>query len=371
MPATIDDTGHSTTIGSYFKANLREYGLLFALIAVMATFQIMTGGILMKPLNITNLVLQNSYIVIMAIGMLLVIVSGNIDLSVGSVVGFIGALAAVLMVSLEIHFIPTAIICLVTGALIGAAQGYWVAYHKIPSFIVTLAGMLVFRGLTLALLQGQSIGPFPVAFQRLSSGFIPDIAEIGGMHGLTLLLGAAISVFLVWSSFRARMAQARIAAPDEPMSVFLLKNALILFSINYFTYLMAGYRGLPNVLIVMALLIAIYSFIASRTTVGRRIYALGGNEKAAKLSGVNTERLTFLTFANMGLLAALAGLVFAARLNSASPKAGVAFELDVIAAVFIGGASMSGGVGRVVGAVIGAFLMGGMNNGMSIMSVNI
>ena len=371
MPAGIDDTGHRTTIGSYLKANLREYGLLFALIAVMATFQIMTGGILMKPLNITNLVLQNSYIVIMAIGMLLVIVSGNIDLSVGSVVGFIGALAAVLMVSLEIHFIPTAIICLVTGALIGAAQGYWVAYHKIPSFIVTLAGMLVFRGLTLALLQGQSIGPFPVAFQRLSSGFIPDIAEIGGMHGLTLLLGAAISVFLVWSSFRARMAQARIAAPDEPMSVFLLKNALILFSINYFTYLMAGYRGLPNVLIVMALLIAIYSFISSRTTVGRRIYALGGNEKAAKLSGVNTERLTFLTFANMGLLAALAGLVFAARLNSASPKAGVAFELDVIAAVFIGGASMSGGVGRVVGAVIGAFLMGVMNNGMSILSVGI
>ena len=371
MPAGIDDTGHRTTIGSYLKANLREYGLLFALIAVMATFQIMTGGILMKPLNITNLVLQNSYIVIMAIGMLLVIVSGNIDLSVGSVVGFIGALAAVLMVSLEIHFIPTAIICLVTGALIGAAQGYWVAYHKIPSFIVTLAGMLVFRGLTLALLQGQSIGPFPVAFQRLSSGFIPDIAEIGGMHGLTLLLGAAISVYLVWSSFSARMAQARIAAPDEPMSVFLLKNALILFSINYFTYLMAGYRGLPNVLIVMALLIAIYSFISSRTTVGRRIYALGGNEKAAKLSGVNTERLTFLTFANMGLLAALAGLVFAARLNSASPKAGVAFELDVIAAVFIGGASMSGGVGRVVGAVIGAFLMGVMNNGMSILSVGI
>ena len=167
------------------------------------------------------------------------------------------------------------------------------------------------------------------------------------------------------------MAQSRIAAPDEPMPVFLFKNALILLAINYFTWLMAGYRGLPNVLIVMALLIAIYSFVSGRTTVGRRIYALGGNEKAAKLSGVNTERLTFLTFANMGLLAALAGLVFAARLNSASPKAGVAFELDVIAAVFIGGASMSGGVGTVVGAVIGAFLMGVMNNGMSILSVGI
>ncbi|MEZ5722025.1 MAG: multiple monosaccharide ABC transporter permease [Paracoccaceae bacterium] len=369
LPAA--DTGTKTTLGSYLKANLREYGLLLALIVVMVSFQIMTSGILMKPLNITNLVLQNSYIVIMAIGMLLVIVSGNIDLSVGSVVGFIGALAAVLMVSYKIHFIPTAIIALIAGGLIGAAQGYWIAYHKIPSFIVTLAGMLVFRGLTLALLKGQSIGPFPTAFQRLSSGFIPDIAPIGGMHGLTLLLGAAISLYLVWSSFRSRVAQSRIAAPDEPMAVFLLKNALILVAINYFTYLMAGYRGLPNVLIVMALLIAAYSFISSRTTIGRRIYALGGNEKAAKLSGINTERLTFLTFVNMGVLAALAGLVFAARLNSASPKAGVAFELDVIAAVFIGGASMSGGVGRVVGAVIGAFLMGVMNNGMSIMSVNI
>ena len=365
------DTGTKTTLGSYLKANLREYGLLLALIVVMVSFQIMTSGILMKPLNITNLVLQNSYIVIMAIGMLLVIVSGNIDLSVGSVVGFIGALAAVLMVSYKIHFIPTAIIALIAGGLIGAAQGYWIAYHKIPSFIVTLAGMLVFRGLTLALLKGQSIGPFPTAFQRLSSGFIPDITPIGGMHGLTLLHGAAISLYLVWSSFRSRVAQSRIAAPDEPMAVFLLKNALILVAINYFTYLMAGYRGLPNVLIVMALLIAAYSFISSRTTIGRRIYALGGNEKAAKLSGINTERLTFLTFVNMGVLAALAGLVFAARLNSASPKAGVAFELDVIAAVFIGGASMSGGVGRVVGAVIGAFLMGVMNNGMSIMSVNI
>lgn len=362
---------HKTSIGHYLKANLREYGLLFALIAVMVSFQIMTGGILMKPLNITNLVLQNSYIVIMAIGMLLVIVSGNIDLSVGSVVGFIGALAAVLMVTYHVPFVITVIIALVVGFAIGAAQGYWIAYHKIPSFIVTLAGMLVFRGLTLALLQGQSIGPFPKAFQRLSSGFIPDFLPIGGMHGLTLLLGGALSIFIVWSSFRTRAAQMRIAAPDEPMVVFLLKNGLILVAINTFTYLMAGYRGLPNVLIVMALLFAVYSFISSRTTVGRRIYALGGNEKAAKLSGVNTERLTFLTFANMGMLAALAGLVFAARLNSASPKAGVAFELDVIAAVFIGGASMSGGVGRVVGAVIGAFLMGVMNNGMSIMSVGI
>ncbi len=370
-PASSKEAENKITIGSYIKANMREYGLLLALIVVMVSFQIMTDGILMKPLNITNLVLQNSYIVIMAIGMLLVIVAGHIDLSVGSVVGFIGALAAVLMVSWELPVFLAVIICLLAGVAIGAVQGYWVAYHRIPAFIVTLAGMLVFRGLTLALLQGQSIGPFPKSFQRLSSGFIPDLTFMEGMHGLTLLLGAVISLYLVYANFRSRMAQQKIAAAEEPLSVFILQNGLILFAINYFTLLMAGYRGLPNVLIVMAVLIAAYSFFTSRTTMGRRIYAIGGNEKAARLSGVNTQKLTFLAFANMGFLAALAGLVFAARLNSASPKAGVAFELDVIAAVFIGGASMSGGVGTVVGAVIGAFLMGVMNNGMSIMSVGI
>ncbi|RYH10400.1 sugar ABC transporter permease [Tropicimonas sp. IMCC6043] len=369
--ATMDSGENKNSIGSYIKSNMREYGLLLALIVVMVSFQIMTDGILMKPLNITNLVLQNSYIVIMAIGMLLVIVAGHIDLSVGSVVGFIGALAAVLMVTYELPVLVSVIICLVAGVVIGAVQGYWVAYHKIPAFIVTLAGMLVFRGLTLALLAGQSIGPFPVTFQRLSSGFIPDLLGSGKPHMLTLALGAAISLFLVYTNFSARMAQQRIAKAEEPVSVFVLRNGLILFAINYFTWLMAGYRGLPNVLIVMAILIALYGFFTSRTTTGRRIYALGGNEKAARLSGVNTQKLVFLAFANMGFLAALAGLVFAARLNSASPKAGVAFELDVIAAVFIGGASMSGGVGTVVGAVIGAFLMGVMNNGMSIMSVGI
>ncbi|WP_165354603.1 multiple monosaccharide ABC transporter permease [Tropicimonas sp. IMCC6043] len=367
----MDSGENKNSIGSYIKSNMREYGLLLALIVVMVSFQIMTDGILMKPLNITNLVLQNSYIVIMAIGMLLVIVAGHIDLSVGSVVGFIGALAAVLMVTYELPVLVSVIICLVAGVVIGAVQGYWVAYHKIPAFIVTLAGMLVFRGLTLALLAGQSIGPFPVTFQRLSSGFIPDLLGSGKPHMLTLALGAAISLFLVYTNFSARMAQQRIAKAEEPVSVFVLRNGLILFAINYFTWLMAGYRGLPNVLIVMAILIALYGFFTSRTTTGRRIYALGGNEKAARLSGVNTQKLVFLAFANMGFLAALAGLVFAARLNSASPKAGVAFELDVIAAVFIGGASMSGGVGTVVGAVIGAFLMGVMNNGMSIMSVGI
>jgi len=303
--------------------------------------------------------------------MLLVIVSGHIDLSVGSVVGFIGGLAAVMMVEYDFHYIPTTIICLLVGAAIGAAQGYWIAYFKIPSFIVTLAGMLVFKGLTLALLEGKSIGPFPKAFQKLSSGFIPDITTLNETHILTLVLGAGASLILVYLNYRNRKAQQKLAYADEPLIFFLLKNALILVAINYITFLMSTYKGFPNVLVIIALLISIYNFIATRTTIGRRIYALGGNEKAAKLSGIKTERLTFLTFANMGMLAAFAGLVFAARLNTATPKAGLAFELDVIAAVFIGGASMSGGVGKIIGAVIGAFIMGVMNNGMSIMSVGI
>ena len=369
--APDDNMAGESSIARHFKANLREYGLLLALIIVMVFFQIMTGGILMKPLNLTNLILQNSYVVIMAIGMLLIIVAGHIDLSVGSVVGFIGALAAVMMVNYEINYVVTVIVCLIVGVAIGAMQGFWVAYYRIPAFIVTLAGMLVFRGLTLALLEGQSIGPFPVEFQKLSSGFIPDIFGSGRPHMLTILLGLTVSAVLLYTNFKARTQQQRHGTAEEPFSFFLIKNALIVFAISYLSYLMAGYKGYPNVLIVMALLMGIYTFVTSRTTIGRRIYALGGNEKAAKLSGVKTERLTFLAFANMGLLSAFAGLVFAARLNTATPKAGFTFELDVIAAVVVGGASLSGGVGTVTGAIIGAFLMGVMNNGMSIMSIGI
>jgi putative multiple sugar transport system permease protein len=236
--------------------------------------------------------------------------------------------------------------------------------------VVTLAGMLVFRGLTLALLAGQSIGPFPRSFQALSSGFIPDPFGLD-FRLLSLLLGVAVGGGMIVFGLRSRAKQARFSHVDEPLSFFLVKNGIIAAAIVYITYLLATYNGLPNVLITMAVLIAAYSFFTTKSVPGRRIYAIGGNEKAAKLSGIKTERLTFLTFANMGMLAALAGLIFAARLNTATPKAGVAFELDVIAAVFIGGASMSGGVGKIMGAVIGAFIMGVMNNGMSIMGVGI
>ena len=361
----------------FIKRHLREYGMLLSLISIMIFFQFMTNGTLLKPLNLTNLILQNSYIIIMALGMLLVIVASHIDLSVGSVVGFIGALAAVMMVQFKIHYIPTTIICLAVGGLIGAAQGYWVAFFKIPSFIVTLAGMLVFKGLSLALLAGQSVGPFPPEFQKLSSGFIPDI--FGGMalegqatvHVTSVLLGIAVPLILIGMNYRNRLNRQKHGVEEEPLLFFVAKNALIALVVMYLGFLLASYKGLPNVLIVMATLIMLYTFVTMRTTIGRRIYAIGGNEKAAKLSGINTERVTFYTFINMGVLAALAGLIFAARLNTATPKAGVSFELDVIAACFIGGASASGGVGRVTGAVIGAFIMGVMNNGMSIIGVGI
>jgi putative multiple sugar transport system permease protein len=369
---TAATASSAKTIGVQSRSNLREYGLMIALVVIMVLFQVLTDGTLFKPLNLTNLVLQNSYIVIMALGMLLVIVAGHIDLSVGSVAGFIGALAAVLMVRTGMNFVVATILCLIAGGVIGAAQGYWIAYLKIPSFIVTLAGMLVFRGLTLALLAGESIGPFPLHFQLLSSGFIPDfLGGAGGFHVTSLLIGVLIAAAMFYTSLRTRLNRQKHGFQGGPLWIFILEHALISGLFLYLIYLLASYKGIPNVLIVMGILIALFTFVTMRTTVGRRIYALGGNEKAARLSGVKTERLTFYTFITMGVLAALGGLIFVARLNTATPKAGVGFELDVIAAVFIGGASASGGVGKVLGAVVGAFIMGVMNNGMSIMGIGI
>jgi putative multiple sugar transport system permease protein len=364
-------TEKSNGLLGYLISHLREYGLLFALIAIMGFFQVVTEGTLLRPVNITNLFLQNSYIIIMALGMLVVIVSGNIDLSVGSVMGFIGALAAVMIVEWNLPVAVTIPVCLVAGILIGAAQGYWVAYWKIPSFIVTLAGMLVFRGLSLWLLEGQSVGPFPKSFQLLSTGFIPDIFGIGQPNGTALAVGFVAAVAILYMGLRERAHNRSYGIDTEPTGFFIGRNVIVIGALLFMAYKLSTFRGLPNVLVSMAVLTIIYAFLTQNTTLGRRIYALGGNEKAAKLSGIKTERLTFLAFANMGLLAALAGLIFAARLNTATPKAGFAVELDVIAAVFIGGASMSGGVGKIVGAVVGAFIMGVMNNGMSIMGIGI
>ncbi len=359
----------------FLKAHVRDYALLISLLAIMIFFQFATDGTLFKPVNMTNLILQNSYIVIMALGMLLVIVAGHIDLSVGSVSGFIGAVAAVMMVNWKIDPFLAGLACLALGAVIGGAQGYFIAYYKIPAFIVTLAGMLVFKGLALTVLGGASVGPFPKMFQLLSSGYVPDIFDftLGGMpfNLLALLIGIVVTGLIVYFNFRTRRNQQKHGLAEEPDVIFYGRNILIAVALIGFSWLMARYKGLPNVLIVMFALISLFVFLTTRTTFGRRVYAMGGNEKAAKLSGINTEQLTFLIFVIMGALAALAGLIFAARLNVATPKAGLGFELDVIAACFIGGAATTGGVGKVIGAVIGAFIMGVMNNGMSIMGIGI
>jgi putative multiple sugar transport system permease protein len=263
-------------------------------------------------------------------------------------------------------------LCIFVGALMGAAQGYWVAYQKIPSFIVTLAGMLVFRGMTYVVLGGRPVGPFPKDFQILSTGFVPDFLSLTDpatsliKNYFALLVVILLVGYAIYAGLRERRMNALHETENEPFAFFAVQMAIISAVAIFLGFQLSTYRGLPNVLVVMGLLIALY-----RTTIGRRIYAMGGNEKAAKLSGINTERLTFYTFVNMGALAALAGMIIAARLNSATPKAGVGFELDVIAACFIGGASASGGVGKITGAVIGAFIMGVMNNGMSIMGIGI
>lgn len=358
-------------ISELFKKNIRQYGMIIALVFITVLFQILTDGILLKPLNITNLILQNSYILVLAIGMVLVIITGHIDLSVGSIAAFIGALAAIMMVDMQLPPFLAVIISLGVGALIGAWQGFWIAYVRIPAFIVTLAGMLLFRGLTMIILNGQSISPFPKSFQKISSGFLPDWFGGESIHILTIVLGAILSLLVIWQEWKDRQTQIKYNFETAPMWIFIAKVASLVAVVNVFTYVLATYNGIPNILVILFVLIVIYSFVMNRMIAGRHIYALGGNEKAAKLSGVKTKKVTFWVFVNMGAMAALSGLIFAARLNSATPKAGTNFELDAIAACFIGGASASGGIGTVIGAIIGGLVMGVMNNGMSLIGLGV
>ncbi len=319
-------TAPQSAVG-FLKDNLRDFGMLISLVVIVAFFQYATDGVLLRPLNVTNIVLQNAYIVIMALGMLMVIVTGHIDLSVGSVAGFIGGLAGMMIVTWNINFGVAIVACLLVGALIGAVQGYFVAYFKIPSFIVTLAGMLVFRGLMITILGGQNIGPFPPIFQKLSSGYIVElISSDGGLYITSFLLGLVLAGILIAQNFASRKRRISHGVESEPFGFFVGKNLLILAGVGYIAFLISSHRGMPNVLIIMAVLIAAYSFLTTRTVVGRQIYAVGGNARAAELSGIKTTRLVFFTFVNMGVLAALSGLIVAARLNSAQSKAGAGFE---------------------------------------------
>ncbi|MDR2519233.1 MAG: sugar ABC transporter permease [Spirochaetaceae bacterium] len=358
------------------KKNFRQYGMVTALAAAMLFFGALTGGVLFRPVNLTNLVLQNSYVLILAVGMMLCILTGNIDLSVGSVVAFVGAVAAMLIVDKKADPFLAILISLLAGGVIGAWQGFWIAFLRIPAFIVTLAGMLIFRGIALVLLQGQSKGPFPQMFQSLSSGFIPDplrgLAPGGAkIHLFTLGIGVILSALIVLSGAKSRAKQKQFNFAMLPWGLWIGKTVFLVLVIMAFALVFALYRGIPNILAVLGLLVGAYHFITSQTVQGRHIYALGGNAKAAKLSGIKTEWVMFWVYTNMGVIAALAGMVFAARLNVATPKAGQNFELDAIAACYIGGASTTGGIGTIIGAIVGGLFMGVLNNGMSIIGVGI
>lgn len=358
------------TLVKLFKNNIRQYGMIIALVVIIIFFQLITGGLLLEPINITNLILQNSYILVLAIGMVLVIITGHIDLSVGSVAAFVGAVAGIMMVDMHLHPVVAVIASLIVGALIGAWQGFWVAYVKIPAFIVTLAGMLLFRGLTMIVLKGQSISPFPAGFQKISSGFIPDLGS-GSINVVAIAAGVICTVIFVINELCDRQSKRKYNFDVLPGGLFILKLVIIAAVIMAFAFMLASYAGLPNILILLLALILIYSFVMNKTVMGRHVYAIGGNEKAAGLSGVKTKKVTFWVFVNMGVMAAISGLIFAARLNAATPRAGTNFELDAIAASFIGGASATGGIGTVFGAIIGGLVMGILNNGMSLIGLGI
>ncbi|WP_410586509.1 multiple monosaccharide ABC transporter permease [Amycolatopsis sp. lyj-23] len=352
--------------------NPRQSGIYVAFALIVVLFEVLTGGALLEPQNISNIIVQNSYVLILAIGMILVIISGHIDLSAGSVVAMTGAVSAVLMVNSHVPWFLAVLITLVVGAAIGAWQGYWVAYFGIPAFIVTLAGMLAFRALTLTVLGNQGIGPFPDAIRTLSNGFTDGylgnigLGPLGGADLVSLLAGVAAVAGIVFTQWRKRMGRLGYGQDVDPFGVFVLKLAGIAVLVLALVVQLARFKNLPWVLILLAVLVLGYSLVAGKSVFGRHIYAVGGNLQAATLSGVKVKQVTFWIFVNMGVLAALAGIIFAGRLNQAGPTAGVNFELDAIAAAFIGGAAVQGGVGKVVGAITGGLIMAVINNGMSL-----
>jgi putative multiple sugar transport system permease protein len=357
------------------KKNTRQYGMIFALAVAMILFGILTNGIFFRPVNLTNLVLQNSYVLILAVGMLLCTLTGNVDLSVGSIVCFVGAVCGVMIVDLHMNPYLTMCIALLLGAGIGMWQGFWIAFVHVPPFIATLAGMLVFRGLGQVIMQGQTKAPFPKEFQVIASGYIPD--PLGGLtigdttlHLFSIVIGLVIIAFIIVSEIKKRKKQKEYNFDVLPGGIWIAKVTGIALVLMAFTIVFALYRGFPSILIVLGVLIIGYNFVASRTVQGRHIYALGGNAKAAKLSGVKTNWVMFWIYTNMAILASVAAIVFVARLNAATPKAGQNFEMDAIAACYVGGSAVSGGIGTIIGAVVGGLFIGVLNNGMSILGVS-
>lgn len=350
---------------------LKKYTMIIVLLVVVILFTVNTGGKMLLPQNVNNLIAQNAYVFILATGMLFCILTGgNIDLSVGSLVCFIGAVGGTMMITFGINPYLTLLAMAIIGILAGAWQGFWIAYVRIPPFIVTLAGMLMFRGLSNVVLQGMTLSPIPDPFLSLFNSYVPDIFGMEGFNLTCFLVGViACLVFIVLELLSRRRRQQKGYHVD-PLFGTIVKLSLISLVILAFMYKLAKYKGIPNALIWVAVIIGIYSYISSKTTTGRYFYAVGGNEKATRLSGIDTNKVYFLAYLNMGLLAAVAGMVTVARLNSANPTAGNNYEMDAIGACFIGGASAYGGTGTVPGVIVGATLMGVLNLGMSIMGVD-
>lgn len=350
---------------------LRAYSMVIALVVIAVLFHFLTDGLIFTAMNLTNLILQNSYVVLLILGMLPVILTGNVDLSVGSVLAFVGAVAAILQVNYGMGVVPTLLISLIVGIAIGAWQGMWIAYFDIPAFLVTLSGELVFRGLTQVVLDGASIGPFSPAFRTMASSFlIPDEVAAGTVMTITMVIAVVACVLVVLSQVLARRNKVAHGVPVGSPVGMIIRCVLLSAVILALSYLMGKYKGYPTVLVIMLVLSLIYSFICSRTIFGRGLYAIGGNRKAAALSGVKDRLCFFMAYTNMGFMCAVAALVYAARLNAATPKAGVNFELDAIAACFVGGASVTGGAGTIAGALVGCFVIGILNNGMSMMGIS-
>ena len=351
-----------------FTQLLKQNMMLIVLVAIVILGNVLTGGILLKPMNISNLINQNAYIVILAVGMLMCILTGgNVDLAVGSIVALVGAFAGTFIITWGWNTYLSVLLCLVLGILMGVWQGFWIAYVRIPAFIVTLSGQLVFRGLTLMILQGLTISPFPDAYMRLTTGFI---GTADSRKTIALVAGIIIAIIYVVLQVYNRINRKKKGYDLESIVATVIRTVIIGAVVVWLFYMLSKYRGIPTVMITLAAVLLVYTFITSKTVMGRHLYAIGGNEKAAKLSGVNTNRLLFLAYVNMAFLAAVAGITFSARLNGASPQAGTSFELDAIGSCYIGGASAYGGVGTVGGALIGALIMGVLNNAMSILGVS-
>ena len=349
--------------------NMRQSGIAVAFVAIVALFSLLNSNFL-SPGNITNIVLQYSYILILAIGMVLVIIGGHIDLSVGSLVALTGAVAAVVVIKGGMPWWVGVLAAIGVGLLAGAWQGFWVAYVGIPAFIVTLAGMLLFRGLTWVVLDSISLSPFGGTYYQIANGFQNGLFGGMGFDVFTLVIFAiAVAGFAV-TQWRSRMAKLRYQQVVESLPLFVIKIVIVAVLVMWFAWQLAHSRGLPNVLILLAILIIGYSLVAQKSVFGRHIYAIGGNLHAAQLSGVKVKRVNFWVMTNMGFLSAVAGIVYSSRMNGAQPGAGNMFELDAIAACFIGGAAVTGGVGRVTGAMIGGLIMAVMSNGMQLMGVD-